>query len=106
MARRDSECGERVLVLWFVPRTGLECAMPDRSEDLRREAARCREAAEHSTDPSSRDKLIRLADKFLELAKSAKADFDPVLEAVTHMAKEASELIVQQQQVQPPKKEE
>jgi hypothetical protein len=81
--------------------------MPDRSEDLRREAARCREAAGCSTDPSSRDKLIRLADKFLELAKSAKADFDPVLEAVTHMAKEASELVAQQQQqVQPPKKEE
>jgi hypothetical protein len=81
--------------------------MPDRSEDLRREAARCLDAAERSTDPSSRDKLIRLADKFLELAKSAKADFDPVLEAVTHMAKEASDLVVQQQQqVQPPKKEE
>jgi hypothetical protein len=81
--------------------------MPDRSEDLRREAARCLDAAERSTYPSSRDKLIRLADKFLELAKSAKADFDPVLEAVTHMAKEASDLVVQQQQqVQPPKKEE
>ena len=25
--------------------------MPDRSEHLRREAARCLEAAEHSTDP-------------------------------------------------------
>ena len=49
------------------------------------------QAAERSTDPSSRDKLIRLADKFLELAKSAKADFAPVLGAVTDMMKEASE---------------
>jgi hypothetical protein len=81
--------------------------MPDRSEHLRREAARCLDAAERSTDPTSRDKLIRLADKFLELAKSAKADFDPVLEALTAMMKEASEPVVQQQQqVQPPKKEE
>jgi hypothetical protein len=80
--------------------------MPDRSEDLRREAARCREAAERSTDPNSRDELIRLADKFLELAKSAKADFAPVMAAVTDMMKEASETVVQQQQVQPPKKEE
>jgi hypothetical protein len=81
--------------------------MPDRSEYLRREAARCREAAERSTDPSSRDKLIRLSDKFLELANSAKADFDPVLEALTAMMKEASEPVVQQQQqAQPPKKEE
>lgn len=80
--------------------------MPDRSEDLRREAVRCREAAERSTDPSSRDELIRLADKFLELAKSTKADFDPLLEALTAMMKEASEPVVQQQQVQPPKKEE
>jgi hypothetical protein len=80
--------------------------MPDRSEDLRREAARCLEAAERSTDPSSRDELIRLAHTFLELANSAKADFAPVLEAVTHMMKEASEPVVQQQQqVQPPKKE-
>jgi hypothetical protein len=79
--------------------------MPDRSEDFRREAARCREAAESSTDPSSCDELIRLADKFLELAKSTKADFDPLLEALTAMMKEASELVVQQQQVQPPKKE-
>ena len=81
--------------------------MPDRSEDLRREAARCLEAAERSTDPSSRDELIRLADKFLELAKSAKSDFAPVVEAVTAMMKEASEPVVQQQQqVKPPKKEE
>ena len=81
--------------------------MPDRSEDLRREAARCREAAERSTDPNSRDELIRLADKFLELANSAKVDFAPVLEAVTDMMKEDSEPVVQQQQqVQPPKKEE
>ena len=76
--------------------------MPDRSEDLRREAARCLDAAERSTDP---DELIRLADKFLELAKSAKADFAPVLEALTDMMKEASEPVVQQQ-VQPPKKQE
>ena len=84
--------------------------MPDRSEDLRREAARCLEAAERSTDPNSRDELIRLAHTFLELAnsaKSAKADFAPVLEAVTDMMKEDSEPVVQQQQqVQPPEKEE
>jgi hypothetical protein len=83
--------------------------MPDRSEDLRREAARCLEAAERSTDPNSRDVLIGLADKFLQLAKSAKADFAPVMEAVTTMMKEASEPAVQQQrqqEVQPPKKEE
>jgi hypothetical protein len=72
--------------------------MPDRSEETR-------EVAECSTDPSSRDELIRLADKFLELAKSTKADFDPLLEALTAMMKEASELVVQQQQVQQPKKE-
>jgi hypothetical protein len=47
--------------------------MPDRSEDLRREAARCLEAAERSTDPNARDELIRLAHTFLELANSAKA---------------------------------
>jgi hypothetical protein len=80
--------------------------MPDRSEDLRREAARCREAAERSTDPNSRDELIRLADKFLELANSVKADFAPATEAVVAMMKEASEPVVQQQQVQPPEKEE
>ena len=80
--------------------------MPDRSEDLRREAARCLEAAERSTDPSSRDELIRLAHTFLELANSAKADFAPVMEAVSTTMKEASEPVVQQQQqVQPPKKE-
>ena len=59
---------------------------------------------------SKRDELIRLAHTFLELAnsaKSAKADFAPVLEAVTDMMKEDSEPVVQQQQqVQPPKKEE
>jgi hypothetical protein len=80
--------------------------MPDRSEDLRREAARCLEAAERSTDPHSPGELIRLADKFLELAKSAKSDFAPVMAAVTDMMKEASEPVVQQHQVQPPKKEE
>jgi hypothetical protein len=80
--------------------------MPDRSEYLRREAARCREAAERTTDPNSRDELTRRADKFIEVANSAKADFDPVLEALTAMMKEASEPVVQQQQVQPPKKEE
>jgi hypothetical protein len=42
--------------------------MPDRSEDLRREAARCLEVPERSTDPNSRDELIRLAHTFLELA--------------------------------------
>ena len=71
--------------------------MPDRSEVLRREAARCREAAERTTDPNARDELIRLADKFLELARSATADFAAVLAAVTDMMKEDSE---------PPKKEE
>jgi hypothetical protein len=81
--------------------------MPDRSEHLRREAARCLEAAERSTDPNSRDELIRLADKFLELAKSAKADFAPVMAALTDMMKEASEPVVQQQQqAQPLKKDE
>jgi Family of unknown function (DUF6381) len=81
--------------------------MPDRSEYLRREAARCREAAERTTDPNSRDELTRRADKFIEVANSAKADFDPVLEALTAMMKEASEPVVQQQQqAQPPKKEE
>jgi hypothetical protein len=72
--------------------------MPDRSEVLRREAARCREAAERTTDPNARDELIRRADKFLELARSATADFDPLLEALTGMMKETSELVVQQQQ--------
>jgi hypothetical protein len=76
----------------------LEYAMPDRSEDFRREAARCLEAAERSTDPNSGDVLIRLARTFLELAKSAKADFAPVMAAVTAMMKEASEPAVQQQQ--------
>jgi hypothetical protein len=71
--------------------------MPDRSEDLRIQAARCREAAERSTDPNSRDELIRLSHTFLELANSTKADFAPVMAAVTDMMKEASE---------PPKKEE
>jgi hypothetical protein len=57
-------------------------------------------------DPNRRDELIRLAHTFLELANSAKADFAPVLEAVTDTMKEASEPVVrQQQQVQPPKKE-
>jgi hypothetical protein len=80
--------------------------MLDRSEDLRSEATRCLEAAERSTDPNSRDELIRLAHTFLELANSTKADFAPVLKAVTDMMKEASEPVVQQQQqVQPPKKE-
>jgi hypothetical protein len=42
--------------------------MPHTSEDLRREAARCLEAAQKSKDLNSRAELIRLADKFLELA--------------------------------------
>jgi hypothetical protein len=45
-------------------------------------------------------------DKFFELANSVKADFAPVMEAIAAMMKEASELVVQQQQVQPRKKEE
>ena len=73
------------------------CDARQKSEDLRREAARCREAAERTTDPNARDELIRLADKFLELARSATADFAAVLAAVTDMMKEDSE---------PPKKEE
>jgi hypothetical protein len=51
--------------------------MLDRSEDLRREAARCSEAAQHSTDPHSRDELNRLGNKFLELAASVRG-FDVV----------------------------
>ena len=78
--------------------------MPDRSEDLRKEAVRCLESAARSTDPNSRAELIRLADKLLELAKSARADFGPVLEAFTNMMKEPSEPVAQQQQQIQPKK--
>ena len=79
--------------------------MPDRSEDLRREAARCLEAAARLTDPHARGELIRLSQVFLELAKSTPEDFAPVLEAVTDMMKEASEP-QQQQQIQPKKEDE
>jgi hypothetical protein len=80
--------------------------MLDRSEDLRREAVRCLEAAERSTDPNSRAELIRLAEKFLELAKSAQADFGPIAETLTKMMKDSSEPVGQQQQQIQPKKEE
>ena len=62
--------------------------MLDRSEDLRREAARCLEAAERCADPNSRAELIRLAERFIDLAKSVPSDFAPVLEALTDMIKE------------------
>ena len=42
----------------------------------------------------SRAELIRLADKFLELAKSARADFGPVLEALANLMKEPSGPVV------------
>jgi hypothetical protein len=49
--------------------------MPDnRSEDLRREAARCFESAERPTDPHSRSELIPLGNMVLEFAASARAD--------------------------------
>jgi hypothetical protein len=79
--------------------------MLDRSEDLRREAARCLEAAERCADPNSRAELIRLAEKFLELAKSAQADFGPIAETLTKIMKESSEPVGQQQQQIQPKKE-
>ena len=79
--------------------------MPDRSEDLRKEAARCLEAAARSTDPNARGELMRLSQVFLELAKSTPEDFAPVLEAFTDMMKEPSEPVVQQQQQVQPKKE-
>ena len=79
--------------------------MLDRSEDLRREAARCLESAARCANPNSRAELIRLADKFLELAKSARADFGPVLEAFTNLMKEPSGPVVQQQQQIQPKED-
>jgi hypothetical protein len=43
--------------------------MPDRNEDLRKEAARCLEAAARSTDPHARVELIRLSQVSLSLPK-------------------------------------
>jgi hypothetical protein len=61
--------------------------MPDRSEDLRREAARCLEAATKTNDLGVRDELVRLAEKLLEVADSARADFDDVLRALNNTMK-------------------
>jgi hypothetical protein len=77
--------------------------MDDRSQELRKEAARCLEGAARSTDPHFRGELIRLSQVFL--AKSAPEDFDPVLQALTDMVKESSEPAVQQQRQIRPKKE-
>jgi hypothetical protein len=45
--------------------------MPIKSKDLRKEAARYLEAAKNTKHQRTRDELMRLADKYLELANSA-----------------------------------
>lgn len=54
-------------------------AMADRSEDLRKEAARCLEAAKQSRNPNSVSELAGLAAKFLELADYRPFDLDAIL---------------------------
>jgi hypothetical protein len=56
--------------------------MPDRSEDLRKEAARCLETAARCVNPNSRAELIRLAERFIDLAKSVPSDFGVVVQAL------------------------
>jgi hypothetical protein len=56
--------------------------MPNRSEDLRREAARCLDAARKTNDLGVRDELVRLAEKLLAVADSARADFDDVSKGI------------------------
>jgi hypothetical protein len=79
--------------------------MVDRRGDLRREAARCLEAAKQSNDPNSRADLTRLAAKFLELADQPPIDIRRMLDEYNiqqMMPTARSEPVVQQQQqVQP-----
>jgi hypothetical protein len=80
--------------------------MTDRSEDLRREAARCFEPAERSKDPNSRNRLVRLGNTFSELADSVKGDFGTILRALTaEVMQQPSEPAAQQQQQVQPKRE-
>jgi hypothetical protein len=74
--------GGAFLWLWLCqPIVGYRNPMPDRNENLRREAARCLEAAKNSKDPNSRAELIRLAQKFLELAgHQPSVDLDAILD--------------------------
>ena len=79
--------------------------MFDRSEDLRREAARCLESDERCANPNSRAELIRLAERFIDLAKSVPSDFGIVAQALSSMMADHGEPVVQQQQQIQPKRE-
>ena len=79
--------------------------MADRSENLRKEAARCLESAARCADPNSRAELIRLAERFIDLAKSVPSDFGIVAQALSSMMTDHGEPVVQQQQQIQPKRE-
>jgi hypothetical protein len=85
--------------------------MPDRSEDFRREAARLLEAARTAKTPESKAEMIRLAEKWLELAgHQSPIDFDAILAEYNDQQMgrpEAAQPVgQQQQQIQSTKKEE
>jgi hypothetical protein len=56
--------------------------MTDRAEDLRREGAKCLASATTETDPKAREKLVRMAAVFQDLANSARADFSMIIQAL------------------------
>jgi hypothetical protein len=82
--------------------------MVDRAEELRKEAARCLAQAKLTSDPKRREELISMAARFHDLASSAQADFDAILQAFNDakMSSPTSENVVQQQQQVQPKKDE
>ena len=86
--------------------------MPDRSEDFRREAARLVEAAKTAKTPEAKAEMIRLAEKWLELAgRRSPIDFDAILAEYNEHQMGGrpggpQAIVQQQQQVQPKQTEE
>ena len=74
--------------------------MSDRAEDLRREAARCLAQADATVDTRRREELTTLAARFHDLADSAEADLDTILQAINDaqmIQSDTSKPVVQQQ---------
>jgi hypothetical protein len=75
--------------------------MPEKAQELQREAARLLDAAKTATDPDRRAAFIHLAATYHELAIKAATDVDAPPTASSGRQGADQQVVPQQQQIQP-----
>jgi hypothetical protein len=80
--------------------------MPDRSDEFRRAAANCVAIARTTDDPVTRLSLLTMAQRWYDLANGPAVNFDAIVrEFNDRQMSDTSKPVMQQQQIQPPKKD-